>query len=326
MSPMPHLARKSKSDPHTELDRAAHEFADQLGTERLQAEIVRRLEEHCQAHEPHDGFHAVHVVDSTGGLPDVAEVQLAVLHPRHLHDPAEVHGSLADPVPTSPAAEHTLRLTAAHGRRPRTHRNAVVVLAPDAHHYPMLESSVREYLAWSHVAAMAHPLGLPSGSAEQARAWMSAADDNVRAQLLETYFWVLVPVQADEEAPVGVRVLTAEGATSSLAERAGLTLRAEGELVTARDDHAIRRDLDGPLTTSWRAGHISLGELWELYTSLTYLPRLSDRSVLEAALASAIGDELDWQYQVSPWPTGTTSASPPTWACVCRATTSRPSG
>ena len=296
MSPIPHLMRKTQADPQTEMDRAAHEFADQLTTERLQAEIVRRLQAHGPDHAgPQEGFEAALVVDSSSGLPDTAEVRLAILHPRYLHDPADVHGSLAEPIPTSAAAELTRRLATSHGRQPRTHRNTVITLAADAHHYPMLESSVREYLAWSHVATLAHALGLPEEAAEEALVWKDAADHSIDTQLLETYFWLLVPDQEGED--LRVRVLTAEGATSNLAERAALSLRSEGELVTARDDHAIRADLNGPLTTRWRAGHISVGELWELYTSLPALPRLRDRSVLEAGLASAIADERDWQYQ-----------------------------
>ncbi|MBT0772726.1 hypothetical protein KIH74_27525 [Kineosporia sp. J2-2] len=298
MSPMPHLARKARHDPMAEMDRAAHEFADHLGADRIQAEIVRRLEQPgVTGGSGEDGFGSVHVVESTGGLPDEAEVQLAVLHPRHLHDPADVHGSLADPVATSPAAEFTLRLASSAGRRPRLHRNAVIALAPDAHHYPMLESSVREFLAWSHVGTMAHALGLPEEAAAEAATWRDAAEQDIAHLLPDTYFWLLVPVQDTENGPQRLRVLTAEGVGTNLAERAALTLRAEGELVTASDDHAIRRDLDGPLTSAWRAGHVSLGELWELYTSLPHLPRLRDRSVLEAALVSAIADELDWQYQ-----------------------------
>ncbi|GAB6899687.1 hypothetical protein [Kineosporia succinea] len=295
MNPLPHLTRKSRHDPASDLDRAAHEFADHLETERLQAEIVRRLEQHCTTGQ--DGFEAVHVVDTTSGLPDEAEVQLAILHPSHRHDPSDVHGSVAEPVVTSAAAEQALSLATTRGRHDRRHRNAVVVLAADAHHYPALENSVREYLAWSHVATMAHALGLPEEAAAQATVLKDASDASIDAQLLETYFWLLVPTQASEDEPLTLRVLTAEGAEPSLAGRAARSLRDEGELVTARDDHAIRGDLDGPLTTRWRAGHISLGELWELYTSLPYLPRLRDREVLEAGLVSAIADELDWQYQ-----------------------------
>jgi hypothetical protein len=298
MSPIPHLARKGKTDPLAEMDRAAHEFADQLTVERLQAEIVRRLEEHCTTgRSSEEGFAAVHVVDSTNELPDTAEVQLAILHPRHQHDPADVHGPLEAPIPTSNAAEHTLRLAASRGRQPRLHRNAVITLAADAHHYPMLESSVREYLAWSHVATMAHALSLPEEATDQALTWKEAAEQSILSLLLDTYFWVLVPVLEGEEERLRIRVLTAEGASADLAERTALTLRAEGELVTVRDDHAIRGDLDGPLTDRWRAGHVSLGELWELYTSMPSLPRLRDRAVLEAGLVSAIADELDWQYQ-----------------------------
>ncbi|GLY27179.1 hypothetical protein [Kineosporia sp. NBRC 101731] len=297
MSPLPHLTRRSGYDPTAEIDRVAHEFADSLSIERLQAEIVRRLEQHCTTGADDTGFEAVHVVDTTNGLPDEAEVQLAILHPRHLHDPAEVHGSLADPVLTSAAAEQTLRLTSTRGAQPRRHRNAVIALAADAHHYPMLEAGVREFLAWSHVAAMAHALGLPEEAGREALIWKDAAENDIDHLLPETYFWLLIPGQQSEDEPLTLRVLTAEGAGGTLAERAALTLRAEGELVTSRDDHAIRSDLNGPLTSRWRTGHVSVGELWELYTSLPYLPRLRDRSVLEAGLVAAIADELDWQYQ-----------------------------
>jgi hypothetical protein len=57
----------------------------------------------------------------------------------------------------------------------------------------------------------------------------------------------------------------------------------------------VRMDLDGPLATRWERGHLSLGELWQLYTSYPYLPRMRDRGVLVRTVEAALEDTLGWE-------------------------------
>jgi hypothetical protein len=44
----------------------------------------------------------------------------------------------------------------------------------------------------------------------------------------------------------------------------------------------------------WRDSHVAVRELWSYYSQYLYLPRLSDASVLLAAVADGVG-RLDWQ-------------------------------
>jgi hypothetical protein len=56
----------------------------------------------------------------------------------------------------------------------------------------------------------------------------------------------------------------------------------------------IHHYLAGPLKAVWERGFVSVGELWDLYTTYPYLPRLRDRSVLEAGLRDAL-NSITWE-------------------------------
>jgi hypothetical protein len=72
----------------------------------------------------------------------------------------------------------------------------------------------------------------------------------------------------------------------------------KSELVLRRAAAAIRLDLDTTLRSVFeRDGHISIGALWEYYTTYPYLARLRDRSVLEDGVLSTLDSPIDWQHQ-----------------------------
>lgn len=253
----------------------------------VHAEIVRRLAEHHTISG--EGFTAVQIADGPGQLNDAEGVRLAILPPQHQHDPR--------PSARSQAVERTRQLVESDGSGTLVHRNAVVALAADHDLYPALEAAVGDLL--SVRAQLDHAgdqVGLAGEQVREIEARHARAEAGVVDRLLATYVWVLVPDQAGESAPLTVRATRMDGGSGDLVERAATALRAGGDLVLEREVRAIRADLDGPLSTAWRDGHLSVGELWQLYTTLPYLPRLRDRSVLEMALRAAVDTELDWQY------------------------------
>jgi hypothetical protein len=280
MSQTPQIPNEP-SYPYSEAPRIAQAYAEELRVDDVTTEILRRLAGHHTVSA--DGFTAVHLGDRPAQVNDAEAARLVILPPQDSYDPAR-----AD---TCAAVVRALSLIESHRRGSLTHRNAVVALAADAARYPRLDAVVREYLAWAHVSA-------DLGSAHRAEVdeRRRRSDVEADAHLLLTYTWVLVPDQSDESVALTIRAIDLNGGSGDLAERAAGALRANDELILRRDAHTIRADLDGALSTAWRDGHLSVGELWQLYTTLPYLPRLRDRSVLEAGLNQSIDAELDWQY------------------------------
>ncbi len=54
--------------------------------------------------------------------------------------------------------------------------------------------------------------------------------------------------------------------------------------------------LDTSLQSVWAQGHVSFGQLWDLYSRYPYLDRLTSRRVLEEAVL-AVGSSLIWQVE-----------------------------
>ncbi len=185
------------------------------------------------------------------------------------------------------------------GSGARAHRNMLVFLAADAARYEELQASVRDYLAWRYVRDNADGvLNLTSQQRQQADERLQRADRTLHDRLLGAYHWALVPTQPDPTRPLQLDAIKAEGSTDNLAERTAARLIEKSELVVRRAAAAIRLDLDTSLRSVFeRDGHISLGTLWEYYTTYPYLARLRDRNVLEDGVLSTLDSPLDWEHQ-----------------------------
>jgi len=122
----------------------------------------------------------------------------------------------------------------------------------------------------------------------------------VTSRLLQTFTWALVPAQPDPGAPFVVREVKVEGQSDSLAERMSRRLGNDGDLSTRQAAATIRLALN-KVPQIWQDGHVSLGTLWGLYTQYPYMPRLRDRSVLDAGVFE---QPLIWQTDAFALATG----------------------
>jgi hypothetical protein len=98
-------------------------------------------------------------------------------------------------------------------------------------------------------------------------------------------------------------VLRADGAKDRLAERASDKLCHSDLLRTTQGARSIRYDLDNRLPNIWQEGHIRVGDLWTYYCRYPYLPRLSERSVLDSGILG-VTDELTWATEAFAVATG----------------------
>jgi len=103
-------------------------------------------------------------------------------------------------------------------------------------------------------------------------------------------------VQGEADRPAEIEEVRAEGSSERLAERVTAKLRQAGLLTVVYGARNVRMELDGPLRSVGERGHVSVGELWALYARYPYLTRMKNRSVLDAAVGSVVG-EIMWEQE-----------------------------
>jgi alkylhydroperoxidase/carboxymuconolactone decarboxylase family protein YurZ len=266
--------------------RTAADIADRLREEPEQvwAEIVARLR--VLEGKAKGDFAGVHVAPiSSADVPDIDEARLVIIHPQWTHAKGDDRSDAL-----KFAEDGLLRI----GAGQRNRRNMVVFVAADQQRYEDLNAGVRDFLAWKQIAETAEILNLTAQQAAQARTRRAQADQTVAHRLISAYTWALVPEQDPPTVPPSIRVeKVSEGATS-IAVRVTDKLRRGGELATTYGALGVRMALNGPLAAAWKGGHITVGQLWDLYSRYPYLDRLRDRRVLETGLLSALGS-LVWE-------------------------------
>jgi len=266
-------------DLQANISRRAKDQAERLHVEEVYAEIRRRLQRQSSAC---GDFVRVHVCpEDAADIPDTDEARLVILHPKLTHKRN---------VDDSDAIVFARAATERRGAAGRSHRNTLVYLAGDRDRIEELNRSVREYLAWAEIIAREDDLDLTRSQRNQATERRQKASDTTDARLLQAYQWALVPTGQ----PVEIKVTKVEGQTASLAERVARRLGNDGDLATQHAARAIRHQLDSAAAARWEIGHMTVGELWQLYADYPYMPRLRDRSVLEAGLT---GPQLLWEQE-----------------------------
>src|SRR5262249_4742340 len=155
--------------------------------------------------------------------PDDQDARLVVLPAEHVYSKDL----------TSSAETAAKALLESRGNSPRLFRNSLVFLAADKARMQDLDDAVRRYLAWKSIVSDVEndvlDLGKPQRA--QAEAQLKTAESMVLARIPETYQWLLVPVQANPQAPVSFQATRLSG-SDPLAVRASKKLKGEELLVT----------------------------------------------------------------------------------------------
>jgi hypothetical protein len=258
-------------DLQPNITRTAKDQAERLHKEDVWAEIVKRLQ--AQARTRGD-FTGVHVCpESNADIPDIDEARLVILHPKVAHKRGTA----------SAAKEFGHKATEHRGSANRTHRNSLVYLAADETRMEELEAATRDYLGWTHVLANEADLDLTQNQSKQAAQRQTQANQTVTSRLLQSFTWALVPAQPDPSAPFIIRETKVEGQSDSLADRVSRRLGNDGDLSTRQAAATIRLAIN-QVPQIWKDGHVSLGDLWGLYSQFPYMPRLRDRRVLDEGI------------------------------------------
>ncbi len=268
------------------VNRLAQDRSARLKADDVQDELLRRLR---NAARQRGDFAAVHAAPGSGSdVPDEREARLVLLGPGHSH---------SSKATDSAARHHAEALLDSRGASPRTYRNALVFLAPDATRLNELDQAAREYLAWKSIEDERDTLGLDSFQANQAKTRREQFDDTVEQRIPETYIWLIVPEQPD---PQGIptwseiRLQSQGPAQEALAVRAAKKLRNEELLITQMAGTRLRMELDRiPL---WRGDHVNLKQLGDDFAKYLYLPRLRGSDVLLLAIEQGVS-QLTWESE-----------------------------
>jgi predicted AAA+ superfamily ATPase len=193
--------------------------------------------------------------------------------------------------PNNPAEVFAKAILESRGNSPRLYRNTLVFLAVDKTRLQDLDEAVRRYLAWESILSEKDTLDLSPHQVKQADNQKGAADIAVTARIPEAYQWLLVPVQSKPEAAVEWQSFRLTG-QDALAARASKKLKNDALLLTSWAPSLLKMELDKiPL---WRGDHVSIKQLVEDFARYIYLSRLSDPSVLLAAIRDGLG-LLTWE-------------------------------
>ncbi len=245
--------------------------------------VAKELDDRLRADLRKTGdFSRIHALPRSGvDVPDDLDARLVVLPAEHSY--TKESGNAAET-----AARTILE---SRGNTPRLYRNTLVFLAADKVRLQDLDEAVRRFLAWKSILDEKKALNLDPHQEQQAETQKQAADGAVTARLPETYQWLLVPEQANPQAPVTWQAIRLS-AGDALAARASKRLRSDESLVTSLGSTILRKHLDDvPL---WRGDHVAVRQLVEDFARYLYLPRLAGPEVLVQAVRDGLA-LLTWQ-------------------------------
>jgi len=263
-------------DTQPTVTKLAEDRAEQLkrNTDKVMQELDRRLRADLGKR---GDFERVHAVPKSGAdVPDDFDARLVVLSADHPYTKD----------PDNPAETAARAILETRGNTPRLYRNTLVFLAADKVRLQDLDDALRKYLAWDSIIAEKEALNLSPYQARQAETQRTAADGAATARLPETYQWLLVPEQANPQAPITWKAIRLTG-TEALSVRACRKLKSDELLVTGLAASILRKHLDDvPL---WRGDYVLIQQLVEDFAQYLYLPRLKDNAVLVDAVRSGLG-------------------------------------
>lgn len=221
-------------------------------------------------------FSRVHALPKSGAdVPDELATRLVVLEPEAWYSKD----------PQNPAQAAAKAILETRGNTPRLYRNTLVFLAADKARFQDLSEAIRRYLAWDFIVAEKKTLNLTHVQETQAETQRKNADGVVASRIPETYQWLLVPKQANPQAPLEFSATRLSG-TEALAARVGKKLKSEEAMLVSFGSTMLRRELDKiPL---WRSDSVSVRQLVEDFARYPYLSRFAEPQVLVQAISDGL--------------------------------------
>ncbi|MCL2317348.1 MAG: DUF499 domain-containing protein, partial [Actinomycetia bacterium] len=267
-------------DTQASVTKTASDYAERLrdDPDLVWNEIVDRLRNEARGKVL---FDIVHVApDSSGDIPDLETARLVIVHPRWSWHRTDTE--------TSTTGVWIRQAVESRGSAQRVRRNQVVFLVADQQALESLMAATRTYLGWREVQKRAESLNLTGQQRKQTDDSVKRFGVTVADRLRDTYTWAIYPVQPDAKAPFTLMADRVADNGKPMAARVSDKLVRDNELITTLGPQYIGLELHQSLRDVWKDGHISVGDLWDLFTKFPYLPRLTRRDVLDQAVRDAV--------------------------------------
>lgn len=260
-------------DTRPTLRKTVEDRATQISAMEVEHEVESRLKSRFDKSD----FVGIHICPTNSlNIPDEQSVRLVILSPEYTHKAGNE---------TSKARVCAEDYLFNRGTAPRIYRNMLVFAAADNDLLQNALSEVRMYLAWKSVVDDSEVLNLDHVQQKQANANCEQSDTTVKARLAEAYSWLLVPTQ------FGTSLLEwsferIPGSAESIAKKAFSRMLQQEHIIRQWNPLLLKKELDELL---WKdTDCISIRELWKMFTSYCYLPRLRDGKVLLSTIESGL--------------------------------------
>lgn len=168
----------------------------------------------------------------------------------------------------------------------RIRKNMLVFVAAFADDIEALRQNVRDNLAWTQIVDRAHDFNI--GSQYEAIALRNRLETGkiATASLIAAYATLLIPEQSDPKSDdISIRCVAFDAeSTGDIGRTAIEALRRESELIDR-----LKPDLLGNFLERYfwpnDVERYSVDEIWDRFTELVYLPRITRKSMITATLA-----------------------------------------
>ncbi len=271
-------------DTRPTLRKTVEDRASQRTAEEVEMEIERRLRQ-IRRDQP---FGRIHICPETSmDVSDEMDVGLVILKYSDTYK-SKNPGDLA-----IKAAEDILNN---RGQSPRIYRNMLAFIAPDQNMMTGLKAEVRRFLAWKSIQEDSVDLNLDAAQNRETQNNLNRSNQLVDAQIQETYCHLLVPY-IDREVDLRTivwDVISLRGSTESIVTKAAKKMQQNEQLITQWAPMLLKMQLDNLL---WQdKEQINVGELWKLFCTYCYLPRLASADVLKDAIQRGVNSDDFFAY------------------------------
>lgn len=265
-------------DTRPTLRKTASDRSSQMASSDIEYEIEKRLRE-LRKEAPFAGLHVCPA--SSNDVSDEQAVRLVILRPAD---------TFKQNKPECAALKKVAEILNNRGTAPRTYKNMLAFVAPDAGLLPSLQKAVSDLLAWESIKTDSTRLNLDAAQNAETSSNISRCNDAVNSRLKEVYCWLLVPsidsgvdmktIIWDQDRLVGMEPIVSKAAAKMIQNE---------QIITKWAPSLLKMELDNLL---WRDdNHIQVKRLWEYLTTYCYLPRLANFSVLENTIRAGVASE-----------------------------------
>lgn len=260
------------------LNKMASDRAEKLDENFVLEAIDKALSSYVTSQSNKDIFDAVHVSpsDSSDVLDELTGCRVVVLSVQHPHSSGNKK---------SPAMIESRNIIDHNGSAPRIYKNVLVFLAADNSSLSSFQDAARSKLAWDQIVDEYEQHNLRPDELKTAQRNASHAKSIFNSRLKEVWKWLIYPYQSSAHDEIAFQPGSVS-AQDNIFKRIQTKLETEEVLYSTLGPTRLNMILDKFI---WQNNnHIKTSDLLEYHSKFVYMPRLSNRSVIEKTILSSI--------------------------------------